>query len=108
MLYEVITVPIATGIVPVGDAWACTNPSSGRGITFGLLHALHTVEALDAHRGDPLAQSLGWHGVTIRITSYNVCYTKLLRDRPCINCARRARWRLSERRNGKRFSGVAA
>jgi 2-polyprenyl-6-methoxyphenol hydroxylase-like FAD-dependent oxidoreductase len=31
--------PVATGIVAVGDAWACTNPSVGRGMTLGLLHA---------------------------------------------------------------------
>jgi len=31
--------PVATGIVAVGDAWACTNPSLGRGATLGLLHA---------------------------------------------------------------------
>lgn len=31
--------PVATGVVAVGDAWACTNPSLGRGATFGLLHA---------------------------------------------------------------------
>jgi hypothetical protein len=30
-------VPVATGIVSVGDAWACTNPSLGRGITMGLM-----------------------------------------------------------------------
>ncbi len=31
--------PVATGVVPVGDAWACTNPSAGRGISVGLIHA---------------------------------------------------------------------
>lgn len=31
--------PVATGIVVVGDAWACTNPSVGRGASIGLLHA---------------------------------------------------------------------
>ncbi len=31
--------PVATGVVAVGDAWACTNPSLGRGATLGLLHA---------------------------------------------------------------------
>lgn len=32
-------VPVVTGLVPVGDAWSCTNPSLGRGATIGLLHA---------------------------------------------------------------------
>ncbi|GAA0481147.1 hypothetical protein Ade02nite_56390 [Paractinoplanes deccanensis] len=31
--------PVVTGMVPVGDAWACTNPSLGRGAAFTLLHA---------------------------------------------------------------------
>jgi 2-polyprenyl-6-methoxyphenol hydroxylase-like FAD-dependent oxidoreductase len=31
--------PVATGVVAVGDAWACTNPSLGRGAAIGLLHA---------------------------------------------------------------------
>jgi 2-polyprenyl-6-methoxyphenol hydroxylase-like FAD-dependent oxidoreductase len=32
-------VPVATGVVAVGDAWACTNPSLGRGASIGLMHA---------------------------------------------------------------------
>ena len=32
-------VPAVTGLLAVGDAWACTNPSVGRGITIGALHA---------------------------------------------------------------------
>jgi 2-polyprenyl-6-methoxyphenol hydroxylase-like FAD-dependent oxidoreductase len=32
-------VPLATGIVPLADSWACTNPSLGRGISIGLMHA---------------------------------------------------------------------
>jgi 2-polyprenyl-6-methoxyphenol hydroxylase-like FAD-dependent oxidoreductase len=31
--------PVATGIVAVADAWACTNPSVGRGASVGMLHA---------------------------------------------------------------------
>ncbi len=31
--------PLATGVVAAGDAWACTNPSAGRGISIGLIHA---------------------------------------------------------------------
>ncbi|HET9973186.1 MAG TPA: FAD-dependent monooxygenase [Streptosporangiaceae bacterium] len=31
--------PAATGVVAVGDAWACTNPSLGRGASIGLVHA---------------------------------------------------------------------
>lgn len=31
--------PVATGLVAVGDAWASTNPSLGRGASFGAMHA---------------------------------------------------------------------
>ena len=32
--------PVVTGVVPVGDAWAATNPTLGRGISLGARHAL--------------------------------------------------------------------
>ncbi len=32
--------PVATGFVALADAWACTNPSAGRGMTVGILHAV--------------------------------------------------------------------
>lgn len=41
--------PVATGVVSVGDSWACTNPSLGRGAAIGLLHA---VALRDLMRGD--------------------------------------------------------
>ncbi|HWD51712.1 MAG TPA: tryptophan 7-halogenase [Acidimicrobiales bacterium] len=31
--------PVATGILAVADAWACTNPSVGRGASIGMIHA---------------------------------------------------------------------
>ena len=31
--------PVATGVVAVGDAWACSNPTVGRGASIGMLHA---------------------------------------------------------------------
>lgn len=31
--------PVATGVVAVADAWACTNPSLGRGASIGMLHS---------------------------------------------------------------------
>jgi len=30
--------PVATGVIAVGDAWACTNPSLGRGAALALVH----------------------------------------------------------------------
>ena len=32
-------VPVATGFAAIGDAWSCTNPSAGRGMSVGLVHA---------------------------------------------------------------------
>jgi len=32
--------PVATGVVAVADAWACTNPSLGRGMSIGMTHAV--------------------------------------------------------------------
>jgi 2-polyprenyl-6-methoxyphenol hydroxylase-like FAD-dependent oxidoreductase len=32
--------PVATGVVAVGDAWACSNPSLGRGASIGMLQGL--------------------------------------------------------------------
>jgi 2-polyprenyl-6-methoxyphenol hydroxylase-like FAD-dependent oxidoreductase len=31
--------PVVTGFAAVGDSWACTNPSAGRGLSVGLVHA---------------------------------------------------------------------
>jgi 2-polyprenyl-6-methoxyphenol hydroxylase-like FAD-dependent oxidoreductase len=57
-------VPVATGIVAVGDAWACTNPIGGRGISIGLMHALGTAEVVQAHLDDPLALALAHDAMT--------------------------------------------
>jgi flavin-dependent dehydrogenase len=51
--------PVATGVVSVGDAWSCTNPSLGRGITTGLMHAAGTADVVREHLGDPLALACG-------------------------------------------------
>ncbi|MBV8813436.1 MAG: FAD-dependent oxidoreductase [Verrucomicrobia bacterium] len=50
--------PVATGIISVGDSWACTNPSLGRGITMGLMHAAGTVEVVQQQLANPLALAL--------------------------------------------------
>lgn len=44
--YLVDGAPVVTGLVSVGDAWACTNPSLGRGISMGLLHAVTLRDAI--------------------------------------------------------------
>lgn len=32
--------PVATGVVAVGDAWACSNPTVGRGVSIGMMQAV--------------------------------------------------------------------
>jgi len=45
--------PVATGVVTVGDSWACTNPSAGRGISIGLIHAQILRDAVRNGLDDP-------------------------------------------------------
>ena len=69
--FVVDDVPVATGIVSVGDSWACTNPSLGRGIAMGLMHALGTVEVIQQHLDDPLALALAQDSMTeTRVTPW--------------------------------------
>jgi 2-polyprenyl-6-methoxyphenol hydroxylase-like FAD-dependent oxidoreductase len=49
--------PIITGFAAVGDAWACTNPSAGRGLSVGLLHAQVLRNVARRHINDPAAFS---------------------------------------------------
>ena len=56
--------PCATGLVPVGDAWGFTNPSLGRGITLGVMHAVDVLPAVTTHLDDPVAMAEVWHRVT--------------------------------------------
>ncbi len=63
--------PVATGVLSVGDAVECTNPSLGRGITLGLMHATGTADAVDRHLGDPVALALAHDEMTqARITPW--------------------------------------
>ena len=57
--------PVVTGVLPVGDAWACTTPSLGRGVTMALGHAVLLRDALRAGDGEsPGQRSLRWAEVT--------------------------------------------
>ncbi len=56
--------PVATGILSVGDATACTNPVGGRGITMGLMHALGTVEVIREYLDEPRALALAHDRMT--------------------------------------------
>jgi len=56
--------PMLTGIALLGDAWACTNPSLGRGISLGLLHTKCLREVVGAHLDDPLEFAEAWDAAT--------------------------------------------
>jgi 2-polyprenyl-6-methoxyphenol hydroxylase-like FAD-dependent oxidoreductase len=56
--------PVATGFAAVGDAWACTNPSAGRGLSVGLIHAQRLRDVVRSSLGDPRAFALEWDAVT--------------------------------------------
>jgi 2-polyprenyl-6-methoxyphenol hydroxylase-like FAD-dependent oxidoreductase len=58
--------PVVTGFAAVGDAWACTNPSAGRGLSVGLLHAQVLRQLVAAHLADPAAFAQVWHERTER------------------------------------------
>jgi len=49
--------PVVTGFASVGDSWACTNPSLGRGATIGLLNGIVLRDQL---REDPLKDPAEW------------------------------------------------
>jgi 2-polyprenyl-6-methoxyphenol hydroxylase-like FAD-dependent oxidoreductase len=60
--------PVATGIVAMGDAWACTNPSVGRGASIGLLHVLCLRELLrQVPAGDRVGQVKRWDELTTEV-----------------------------------------
>ena len=57
--------PVVTGLVAVGDAWACSNPSFGRGASIGLLHGLVLRDTLQETGGnDPFAFASAFHAAT--------------------------------------------
>jgi flavin-dependent dehydrogenase len=57
--------PVATGMLAVGDSWACTNPSVGRGMSIGLMHAVALRDLLRAGPlDDPRQLALDWHAAT--------------------------------------------
>ena len=56
--------PAVTGVALLGDAWACTNPSQGRGMTLGLMHARRLRAAVGAHLDDPHEFATAWDEIT--------------------------------------------
>lgn len=49
-----------TGLLAVGDAWACTNPSLGHGTSLGFEHACALRDLLHATPEDPEQLALEW------------------------------------------------
>jgi 2-polyprenyl-6-methoxyphenol hydroxylase-like FAD-dependent oxidoreductase len=56
--------PVATGFIAVADAWACTNPSAGRGLTVGLKHVVRLRDVLRASGDDPYVLAEQFDAVT--------------------------------------------
>jgi 2-polyprenyl-6-methoxyphenol hydroxylase-like FAD-dependent oxidoreductase len=57
--------PVATGVVAVADAWACSNPANGRGASIGMLHALTLRDQLrTVGLDDQAAFADAFHAVT--------------------------------------------
>jgi hypothetical protein len=58
--------PVVTGFAAVGDAWACTNPSAGRGLSVGILHAQVLRQLAREHLDDPAEFAVEWDARTER------------------------------------------
>jgi flavin-dependent dehydrogenase len=58
--------PVVTGVAAVADAWACTNPSLGRGISLGLAHAALLRDVVRSELDDPLGFAEAWDEATER------------------------------------------
>jgi flavin-dependent dehydrogenase len=56
--------PVATGVLAVGDAWSCTNPSAGRGLSLGLVQAALLRDALRDGSADPVELALRYDAAT--------------------------------------------
>jgi 2-polyprenyl-6-methoxyphenol hydroxylase-like FAD-dependent oxidoreductase len=55
-----------TGVVLLADAWACTNPSVGRGMSFGLMHGALLRDTMREHEGGSAGFAQAWDEVTER------------------------------------------
>jgi flavin-dependent dehydrogenase len=63
--------PVATGVLALADSWACTNPSVGRGISIGVIHAaalrdvLHDALGENGSSADPVELTRRWYDATM-------------------------------------------
>jgi 2-polyprenyl-6-methoxyphenol hydroxylase-like FAD-dependent oxidoreductase len=57
--------PIVTGVISVGDAWACTGPHRGRGATIGMLQAVALRDCMhDVGLAHPYRFAQAFHATT--------------------------------------------
>jgi len=64
--YVVDGKPVATGVLALADAWACTNPSLGRGMSIGIVHAAALRSLLrEVPLDEPSALASRWHELTL-------------------------------------------
>ena len=61
--------PVVTGFAAVGDSWACTNPSPGRGLSVGLVHAQLLRHTVRGHLDDPAEFARVWDEGTERVVT---------------------------------------
>ena len=60
--------PIVTGLVAAGDAWACSNPSVGRGASIGMLQGVTLRDTLrEAGGEDPYTLASAFHAATAEV-----------------------------------------
>lgn len=59
-------VPVATGLIPLGDASAFTNPSVGRGIAIGIIHAIDVIDEVAPILHHPASVAAAWSAGTNR------------------------------------------
>ena len=79
--YVLDGVPVATGVISLADAWTCTNPSLGRGISIGLVHAAALRALLQGETfDDACALALRWSAITAE-TVQPLCDETLSFDR---------------------------
>lgn len=63
--YVLDGVPSATGLVTIGDAHVCTNPSLGRGMTLGLMHVEILRDVVANHGDSPMELTMALHDRTV-------------------------------------------
>jgi hypothetical protein len=58
--FTVAGLPVVTGYVAIGDAWACTDRPLGRGLSLGLMHAQLLRHAARGGLDDPAGFARDW------------------------------------------------